>query len=51
MPTTGTSANKMKDKKNKGVTNLIKISVFIIDRKIIIVKAKKVKLRCFMKKK
>ena len=50
-PIIGTKAKKIKDIINNGVISLISNSVFNIEIKIIINKAKNVKTRCLVKKK
>ena len=50
-PIIGTIVKRTKDAMNNGTTNFISNSVLIVEIKIIIVTAKNVKIRCFVKKK
>ena len=50
-PMIGTRAKKMNDITNIGVTNFFKSEVFKIEIKIIIIRARKVKVKCLEKKK
>ena len=50
IPNTGTNAKKRNDKKNNGTTSFVKTSVFITEIVSIIIKARKVNVRCFVKK-
>ena len=51
MPMIGTKTKKMKDIANNGNTSLIKNSVLTNEMIIMISTAKKVKIKCFVKKK
>ena len=50
-PITGTRDRKIKERKNKGITNLFNCEVLIAEMETIMNKAKIVKLKCFEKKK
>tara|TARA_X000001036_G_scaffold427781_1_gene456799 strand:+ start:57 stop:341 length:285 start_codon:yes stop_codon:yes gene_type:complete len=50
-PKIGTNAKKTNEIINRGMISLRSNSVLIAEIKIIIIKAKKVKIRCFVKKK
>ena len=47
----GTNAKNKKEMRNNGITNFFKNDVSIIEIKIINIKDKKVKIKCFEKKK
>ena len=49
-PIIGTNAKKTNETANNGIISFISKSVFIIEIKIMIVTAKQVKIKCFVKK-